>query len=414
MSRPRFIGYRCSICGTTYGPDQLLYTCTRDSGNLDVVLDLAELRKRRPGFDSSERSLWRYLPLLPVSDPGELGLHTPFRSVGCTPLFSPPRLNRSLGIRRLWIKDEGRNPTASYKDRASALVIRRALELGVGTMVTASTGNAGAALAGLAAAVGRQSVVFAPRSAPEAKIAQLLVFGARVFLVEGNYDQAVDLSLQAVEAFGWYCRNTGTNPFTLEGKKTAAYEIWEALGQDAFSGVEPLAVFVPVGDGNIISGLHRGFEELAELGWIERLPRLFGVQAEGSAAIARAFAEGTETIRPVQAETLADSIAVNRPADGVRALRAVRRTGGAYLQVRDEQILAAIRELGRAGLFAEPAAAAALAGLKSAVEQKLVGEGDSALVVLTGSGLKDVPAAARAVPEATIIEPTLQAVEKAL
>jgi threonine synthase len=186
-----------------------------------------------------------------------------------------------MGIKQLWLKDESRNPTASFKDRASAVVVARARQANAKIVVTASTGNAGAALAGMAAAVGQEAVIFAPRTAPAAKVAQLLVFGAKVILVDGNYDQAFDLSLQAADEFGWYCRNTGYNPFTAEGKKTAAYEIWEWMGA-AFqpsSDPAPLNIFVSVGDGNIISGIHKGFKDLMALGWLEQMPHLFGVQA---------------------------------------------------------------------------------------------------------------------------------------
>src|SRR3989337_817321 len=203
-------------------------------------------------------SLCRYLPLLPVTDPQAIG--TPLRAAGWTPIFKPPRLSKIYGIQQLWIKDESRNPTASFKDRASSVVVARARQIGAEVVVTASTGNAGAALAGMAAAVGQKAVIFAPRSAPPAKIAQLLIYGAQVLLVDGNYDQAFDLSINASQEFGWYCRNTGYNPFTAEGKKTAALEIWERLL--SWGSLErTLSLFVSVGDGNIISGLHKGFKD---------------------------------------------------------------------------------------------------------------------------------------------------------
>ncbi len=210
----------------------------------------------------------------------------------------------------------------------------------------------------MAAAVGQKAVIFAPRSAPPAKIAQLLVFGAQVLLVDGTYDEAFDLTIQAAQEFGWYCRNTGYNPFTVEGKKTAGLEIW-----DWCRNIEPkfdlseLSIFVSVGDGNIISGIHKGFKDLLALGWINDVPRIFGVQAEGSAAIANAFLANTEKIIPVSAKTLADSISVDLPRDGVRAVRAASQTGGSYILVSDAEILAAIASLGKAGIFAEPAGA---------------------------------------------------------
>ena len=420
----RFKGYRCSACGAEYGPREPRYLCPRDGGCLEVVLDLRRARGELaaagvaagPGAPAGEPSHWRYLPLLPVGDPGGQG--TPFRAVGATPLYSVPDLRARLGRPRLWVKDEGRNPTASLKDRASSLVLARAREVGAEVVVTSSTGNAGAALAGMAACLGVPAVILAPRSAPPAKIAQMLVYGARVLLVDGSYDQATELARRASEELGWFCRNTGYNPFSAEGKKTAAFEIWEAwqrgeLGEAGGAEMR-LSVFVPVGDGNIIAGLDKGFRDLVQAGLLERGPRLFGVQAEGSAAIASAFAAGTETIRAVRARTLADSIAVDLPADGLRALRAASRTGGAYLTVSDAAILQSIAELGRSGLFAEPAAAAAWAGLRRALAQGLVNAGEPVLVLLTGSGLKDVGAAQRATAAAPVIEPSLEALRACL
>ena len=410
-----FIGYRCSLCGKEFLPQGVTYTCPQDGGNLDVVLDISGIKQHTQPkniFSSQEASLWRYLPLLPVTDPGGLG--TPLRAAGWTPVFQPQVLAQKLGLQSLWVKDESRDPTASFKDRASALLVGRARNIGAQVVVTASTGNAGAALAGMAAAVGQQAVIFAPHTAPPAKIAQLLVFGAQVLLVDGTYDDAFDLTIQAAEAFGWYCRNTGYNPFTAEGKKTAAFEIWEWLSQEAVSTLigpnKRLSIFVSVGDGNIISGLHKGFKDLAALGWLEAMPRIFGVQAEGSAAIANAFFSGSEQIIPVQARTLADSISVDLPRDGVRAVRAVRQTGGSYVLVSDAEILAAIAELGRVGIFAEPAGATAYAGLVRAIALGLVAGDDPVLVLNTGSGLKDVRAAMQAVREAPIIQPNLDAV----
>jgi len=312
----------------------------------------------------------------------------------------------------LWVKDESRNPTASFKDRASAVVVARAREIRADVVVTASTGNAGAALAGMAAAIGQKAVIFAPRSAPPAKIAQLLIYGAMVYLVEGTYDDAFDLTIQASNEFGWYCRNTGYNPFTAEGKKTAAFEIWEWMSKKDYIHDRPLNVFVSVGDGNIISGLHKGFKDLLQLGWLESIPRIFGVQAEGSAAIANAFISGKEEIVPVSANTIADSISVDLPRDGVRAIRAVRETGGSYVLVSDDEIIAAIAELGKAGIFAEPAGATSFAGMVKAMKTGLIKPEEPVLVINTGSGLKDVRAAMKAVQEPVVIEPTLQALMK--
>ena len=410
----KFKSYHCSVCGAVYQPHEVTYTCPKDGGNLDVLLDYDAINNSvSPDklIAFRELSIWRYLPLLPVEDPGCHG--TPLWSVGWTPLYQPKSLANELGLHTLWIKDDGRNPTASFKDRASAVMIARAREIKAEVVVTASTGNAGAALAGMAAAANHKAVIFAPKTAPPAKVAQLLVFGARVFLVDGNYDQAFDLSIQAAQEFGWYCRNTGYNPFTAEGKKTAAFEIWEQI---IYTGnlEKPLNVFVSVGDGNIISGIHKGFKDLQALGWLKNMPRLFGIQAEGSAAIANAFFKNNEVINAVKATTLADSISVDLPRDGLRALRAATQTGGRYITVSDDAILAAIARLGKEGIFAEPAASTAYAGLAKAVQEGIILPDDPVLVMITGSGLKDVKAATNAVQPAPIIEPTLDALKKAL
>ncbi len=418
-----FIGYRCSLCRKEYAAQEVTYTCPADGGNLDVVLDYADLQRRFTPGDieaSDDFSIWRYLPLLPVNDPGHVG--TPLRAVGWTPLFKPPRLAAKAGVPSLWLKDDGRNPTASFKDRASAVAVARAQQVGARVIVTASTGNAGAALAGMAAAAGLPAVILAPKTAPPAKVAQLLMFGARVFLVDGTYDQAFDLTLEAAGEFGWYCRNTGYNPFTAEGKKTVAFEICEQFTR-AQAGPDPArrqwdspeAIFVSVGDGNIISGLHKGLKDLLALGWIERMPRLFGIQSTGSAAVYNAYVRGDETIEPVSATTMADSISVDLPRDGVRAVRAARETQGAYLAVSDDEILAAMRDLAReAAVFAEPAGATAYAGLVRAQQEGCLHPEWRVLVLNTGNGLKDVRAAMQASGQAAVIPPTLSALRKAV
>lgn len=416
------VGYQCSRCGATYQPHEITYTCPVDGGVLDVQLDYDAIGRVVGPAElaaNPDRSLWRYQALLPVDPPpNRLG---PLATVGGTPLFAAPRAAERLGLRHLWIKDDGRLPTGSLKDRASAIVAARALEQGIERIVTASTGNAGVAQAAMSNAAGLAGVVLVPESAPPAKIAQLLVFGAELLLVEGNYDAAFELSLQAAEQLGWYCRNTGHNPFTTEGKKTASFEICEQLTAE-LGPIQPDGrwrapdrIVVSVGDGNIISGLHKGLRDLEALGWIDRMPRLMGVQAAGSAAVARAFETGADTVTPVVANTIADSIAADRPADGWRALRAARQTDGSFTTVTDDQILAAIVALGRdAAVFAEPAAAAAYAGLVKLCEQGAIDRDEQVVVLVTGNGLKDVAAAQRATTAPPRIEPTVSALEQAL
>jgi threonine synthase len=358
--------------------------------------------------------MWRYLPLLPVraAPARRLAQPTVLAGVGWTPLLAAPRLAAALGLKHLWVKDDGRQPTASCKDRASAIALIKARELGCETVTTASTGNAAAALAGLCAAVSQPNVIFVPRTAPPSKVAQLLVFGADVLLVDGGYDDAFDLCLKAAAEFDWYNRSTGFNPYMSEGKKTAAFEICEQLRWQA-----PDRIFVPVGDGCIIGGVHKGLRDLLELGWIERLPRLMGVQAAGSAALADAWERGIGAgdMKPIEPLTIADSISTGMPHDRIKALRAVRESGGAFVRVSDAEILAAIPALARGcGVFAEPAGAAAYAGLVKAVEAGLVDENERVVVLATGSGLKDVSAAIRAVPPAAVVSPDLEDVRRAM
>ncbi len=410
-----FSGYRCSLCGAEYTSDQVTYTCPKDGGNLDVVLEYEDIRKKYQIEDIISRddpSLWRYLPLLPVRDPGGEG--TPLRMAGGTPVYSPPALKKALGLQKLWIKDEGRNPSASFKDRASSVVVARARELKSEVVVTASTGNAGAALACMSAAVGQKAVIFAPKTAPPAKIAQLIVFGAQVILVDGNYDSAFDLTIEASREFGWYCRNTGFNPFTVEGKKTGGFEIWEQVLLHLDDESKPACIFVSVGDGNIISGIHKGMKDLQKIGWLKQMPRIFGVQSEKSAAIANAFFAGNETIIPISATTIADSISVDLPRDGVRGVRAARETGGLYILVPDEEIIKGIAALGKVGIFAEPAGSTAYAGLLKAIEKKIINENDPVIVINTGNGLKDIKSAMQAVTPAPVIEPSMKALKKHL
>jgi threonine synthase len=379
---------------------------------LDVVYDYEAINSKvTPGLisDSRDFSVWRYWDLLPIENRAVI----PPLHVGWTPLYRAEYLGKENGLRQLYLKDDGVNPTGSFKDRASAVVVAKGKELGVKVIAAASTGNAGAALAGLAASAHVPSVVFAPQTAPEAKVAQLLLYGSHVFLVKGTYDQAFELCLNACKKFGWYSRNTGYNPFTTEGKKTAALEICEQLGQMGSNGKwrAPDRIFVSVGDGNIITGIWKGLRDLRALGWIETMPKLMGVQAEGSAACYNAWKAGTDTITPVEPHTIADSISAGLPRDGTRAVRAVRETSGAYLTVSDDDILDAMRRLARQeAISAEPAGAAGYAGLRKAIQQGLVGKDEEVLVLVTGNGLKDVHSVVQAAGEPTVIEPRLEAI----
>lgn len=387
------VGLRCVICGKVYQPDEVEYVCP-DHGNegiLDVLYDYELIAGRTSKNDlGGEFSMWRYRPLLPM----EPGVEVPPLRVGWTPMYELEALAGAIGVGRLWVKDGGREPTASFKDRASALAVVKAQERGADVVTTASTGNAAAALSGISASVGMRNVIFVPKSAPEAKIAQLLVYGSTVFTVQGTYDDAFELCLDAAAEYGWYNRNTAYNPYMSEGKKTAAYEIAEQLDWDV-----PDVVFVSVGDGCIIGGLHKGFEDLLALGWTDRVPRLIGVQAEGSNFLAEAWERGEDVLTkaPIDAHTVADSISAGLPRDRVKAMAAVVETDGAYVTVTDEEILGAIPAMARAsGVFGEPAGATAFAGFRKALDLGLVESHDRVVVLNTGSGLKDVASAVKA------------------
>lgn len=391
----------CAACGATYpgAPDRYVCDCGE---NLEVRLDLSGLS--RDVLAPRGGGLLDLAPVLPLAD---ASASLPPLPVGPTPLVAAPEVAKALGLAALSFKDDSRLPSASFKDRASAVAIARAREIGADAIVCASTGNAASATACLAAAAKIPAVIFVPRSAPKGKVAQLVTFGARLYLVDGTYDDAYDLSLAYSERFGGFNRNTGHNPYTREGKKTVAYEILRDLDWEV-----PDAVVVPAGDGNILTGTWKGFREARDAGLVPSAPRMIAAQAEGSAAIARAFAAARKTgrieVRPVEAKTIADSISVDRPRDGALAVRALLDSGGEPALVADEAILAAQRDLARAtGIFAEPAAAAAFAGLWAARKAGTIRPGERVVVLVTGNGLKDVDAILRGLddPPAPVVPP---------
>ncbi|HKP85730.1 MAG TPA: threonine synthase, partial [Blastocatellia bacterium] len=311
------IGFKCFECSREFNVGEVEYVCPACGGNLDALYDYDRIGARLTKQSLAENrnlTIWRYAELLPIEESSPV----PPLAVGWTPVYDCRALASRYGVKQLLLKDDGRNPTASYKDRPSALAVVKALEAGAQVITTASSGNAGSALAGMCASVGLPSVIFVPAHAPPAKIAQLQIYGARVLLVEGSYDEAFDLCLAASKKYGWYQRSTGYNPFTREGKKTAAFEICEQLDWDV-----PDKVFVAVGDGNIISGLWKGFAELYRMGFIDRLPQMIAAQSENASAIVDA-ANGDGRVREGQASTIADSINVGRPRDATAALRAIR------------------------------------------------------------------------------------------
>lgn len=408
--KKRVVALRCVICGEEYDPDELEYVCPKHGlkGNLDVVYDydlIKESFSKKGLAKNLDASMWRYSDLLPVQNRS----YIPPLRIGGTPLYEAKRLEDQYGLKELWIKDDGLNPTGSYKDRASAVGVIKALEKKKKAICCASSGNAASSLAGVSASVGLETYLFVPETAPEAKIIQMLIFGAHVMLVKGTYDEAYDLSLKAVEKNDWYCRNSGYNPYLSEGKKTGALEICEQLGWNP-----PDNIIVAVGDGCIIGGIWKGIKDLLSLGFIDETPRIFGIQAEGASPLVQAWNGGTEEVTTLTTlNTMADSISVGNPRDPLKALRAVHQSQGEYVAVTDNEISEAMKIMARGiGVFGEPAAAAAFAGLLKLRREDKIGQEDRTVVMITGNGLKDTLGAKHGLEKPNIITPNLNSLKE--
>nr|WP_325204049.1 threonine synthase [uncultured Oscillibacter sp.] len=374
---------KCIRCGKTYAAAPDLTTC-ECGGILDITYDYEYIKARLTKevlANRGERSMWRYRELLPIE---EDTAPTPLR-VGWSPLYEEPRLAEQLGLGRLFVKDDGQNPTASLKDRASAMAVAKAREAGAGVIACSSTGNAASSLAGNAAAAGLSTYIFVPSRAPKGKVAQLMTFGAAVISVQGSYEETFELSKAAIDKWGWYNRNAAINPYLSEGKKTVALEILEQLNWQV-----PDYIAISVGDGCTIAGLWKGLKDLHAIGFIDRLPRLISAQAAGCCPLNRAIETG-EPWKPMEENTLADSIAVGVPRNADKALLAIRESRGLTVNVTDEEIMAAQQLLGRTcGVFGEPAGVTGTAGVKKLCEAGKIGKHDTVVSVVTGNGLKDV------------------------
>ena len=374
---------KCVRCGKIYEAVPQLTNCAC-GGILDIVYDYDYIKTRLTRETLAGRrdnSMWRYRELLPVEEDTQ----APPLRVGWSPLYEAKALAEELGIGRLYVKDDGLNPTASLKDRASAMAVAKALEAGARVIACSSTGNAASSLAGNAAAAGLKTYIFVPSRAPKGKVAQLMTFGATVISVQGSYEETFELSKAAIEKWGWYNRNAAINPYLSEGKKTVGLEIMEQLNWEV-----PDYIAISVGDGCTIAGLWKGLKDLHAIGLIDRLPRLISAQAEGCCPLNRAIETG-EDWRPMEENTLADSIAVGVPRNADKALMAIRESNGLTVNVSDAEIMAAQKLLGRTcGVFGEPAGVTGAAGLKKLCEQGRI-ERDAVVVsVVTGNGLKDV------------------------
>jgi len=392
---------KCVKCGREYPATPDITTCPSCGGILDIVYDYDYIKSQVSKEDMAARednSMWRYKEFLPVEEVADY----PKLRVGWSPFYKEDRLAKILGVDTLYVKDDGINPTASLKDRASAMAIAKAKEAGVSTIACSSTGNAASSLAGNAAAAGMETYIFVPERAPKGKVSQLMMFGAHVISVKGSYEETFNLSKEAIDRFGWYNRNAAINPYLMEGKKTVALEIAEQLHWKMTD-----YVALSVGDGCTIGGVWKGFKDLYAAGFIDKLPRLISVQAEGCCPINRAVMEEKDWT-PMEENTLADSIAVGVPRNPDKALNAIRESNGVPVNVSDDEILAAMRLLGETcGVFAEPAGAAGTAGVKKALEEGLVPKDCSIVSIVTGNGLKDTANAIKAAGEPIKLDPDL-------
>lgn len=400
---------KCVKCGKEYAAAEVLYTCPECGidGILDVVLDYDRIKKELTHDylkKNTDYSLWRYLPAIPLEDTKGI---QPLQ-VGWTPLYNVKKLAKETGLSSFYLKDDSRNPTASLKDRASAVGVAKAIELDRYVVCAASTGNAASSLSGFAASAGIKTYIFVPETAPEAKVTQLLIYGSNVFLVKGTYDEAVELCFKAADEFGWYNRSCAINPYLIEGKKTVAYEICEQLGWNA-----PDIAVVAVGDGCSIGGVWKGFLECYKLGLIDKLPKIVGVQAINSNPVTRAFEKKTYEFEYRKPQTIADSISVGIPRNGIKALNAVNESGGYMVDVSDDEILHAMKVLAQStGVFGEPAGVTSFAGIMKMNELGLIKGDERVVSIVSGSGLKDIRSAAQAAGKANVVEPDINAVKE--
>jgi len=388
MNKNSKFKYQCTDCSLEYDGNKTMYLCpecektnTTDQppkGVLKTIYNYSEIKSRIFGIKDLQAN--GFIDLLPIESLESL----PILKVGNTPFYKFNKLeNKELDF-NLYIKDDSQNPTFSFKDRASAVVSAYAKEQGYETIVAASTGNAGSSLAGLCASQNQKAIIMVPEAAPIAKLTQIIMYGATIVPVKGTYDDAFDLSIEATKQFGWYNRNTAYNPFTIEGKKTVSFEIFSQMGNTI-----PDRIFVPVGDGVIISGVYKGFEDLLELDIINKIPTIVMVQSEGSDNIVRNMERDDFELKP--SSTIADSISVDIPRNFILVKQFIKKYKGEYLTVSDNEILEASKILSKStGIFSEPAATTGFAGLLAYSEQNKLSKNSNNVVLLTGSGLKDL------------------------
>ncbi len=410
--------YKCIDCGKEYSGKEIMYLCPDcalqntanmpPKGVLKVIYDYNGIPLVRHNGGTTLNHLFekKQIDLLPVEKLKSL----PKLRVGNTPLYRIKKLNSKKLPFRLFLKDDSQNPTFSFKDRASAVVSGFAKEKKIKTIVAASTGNAGSSLAGICASQNQKAIIMVPESAPLAKLTQIIMYGAAIIPVKGTYDDAFDLSIKATEKYGWYNRNTAFNPLTIEGKKTVSFEIYHQIRRSKHL---PDRIFVPVGDGVIISGVYKGLEDMLKLGIINELPTVVAVQAEGSNNLIRNITGNAFNIKP--SNTIADSISVDIPRNFYMAKQFIEKYNGEYLTVSDNEILNASKILSEnTGIFAEPAAATAFAGLLNYMNNGKTEKKSNNVVLLTGSGLKDLKSVQPVIEIPDAVKPDINSLENFL
>ncbi len=396
-------GYECTICNSQYEVNEKLHTCPKcgEKGILEIIYDYQKIKSKMTKSyfaNCTDNSMWRYHYTMSV----EPGLRSKYLRVGGTPLYKAKHLCDIMGFKKIYIKDEGVNPTASLKDRASAVAVADAVALKAAIISCSSTGNAASSLAGNAARIGMNTVIFVPERTPEGKLSQLLIFGAKVIVVKGSYRDAFEMSQKAIKKWGWYNRNAAINPHLVEGKKTVALEIAEQMDWKV-----PDWVAVSVGDGCTIAGVYKGFHDLLQLGIIDRIPKLLGVQSDGCSPFVNAYVK-KQKIEPTEENTIADSISVGIPRNPVKAIRAVEKSGGSWIAVSDHNILKAMKTLGsNEGIFTEPAGAASLEGAEEALKLGIIKPDETICIIATGNGLKDTKNALEIAGKPIYIEPDM-------
>ena len=400
----------CINCGTRYPIDEVVYFCRKCGDILEIKLDydLAKDMLKKSDWKKTPLSVWRYRDLMPIADPSRIIT----LNEGGTGLHQCKRLGKALGLKQLYVKNEGENPTGSFKDRGMTVGVTKAVELGVKSVICASTGNTSASLAAYAAKAGLTCAVLIPSGKiAYGKLAQAIIYGAKVVKVRGNFDQALDIVFKLSEKHRSIYLLNSINPFRIEGQKSLGFEICEQLDNKP-----PNRVIVPVGNAGNISAIWKGFTEFHNLGFVKTLPKMTGIQAEGAAPIAQAIKTGSKEIKPVsKPETIATAIRIGAPVSWKKAVNAIRDSGGTAETVTDDEILEAQKTLSRLeGLFVEPASASSIAGLKKLVENGEIDKDECVVCVTTGHGLKDPDVAVRMSEKPLEVDAEVAAIERAL